>query len=97
MTHESLQQAAIGVLKKDMGRVGKAGSRIHLDTAGDNAQRLRAINGVCGHCVNFKIEIIYQDCKERAVLRCTKGFSPLALYRKTELGQEARCTGFIKN
>ncbi len=39
MNQELLQQQANEVLKKEMGRIGRAGSRIHFDTAENNTQR----------------------------------------------------------
>ncbi len=97
MNRQLLLRQATSILRKDLGRIGKRGSRIHDNTAEDNVHRLRTIEGgICRSCVNLHIKFFHKDGKERIDLRCHRGFSPLELYRGTKFGKEAHCDGFLK-
>mgnify|MGYP001206084617 CR=1 FL=1 len=90
MARNSWIEQAAAILRKSGSRVGKRGSRIHDDAAEDNVHRLRAIDGICGRCVNLSIDV--QPGK--VLLRCQKGRSQLDLYRGTPLGEQAQCDNF---
>ena len=86
---------AVRILKQDLRKIGKRNSRIHDNTVENSVQRLRAIEtGICRNCTHFMVEAFHRDSRERVRLRCSEGFSPLELYRKTDFGEEAKCPGF---
>jgi len=84
------------VLHRLQGRYSKPHSRIHDDAALDNVNRLRALEGLCGECDSLKLGLPHRDGKDRVVLGCSKGHSPLALYENTLFGEEAFCDGYPK-
>lgn len=88
---------AILLLISNQREIGKRHSRVHNNTGEDNAQRLRAINGgICGCCVNLRIDFVRSGDKDRVMLKCKEGLSPLDLYRNTDLGKKAYCPKFIE-
>jgi len=93
MNQKEVNQAA-SVLRKAQGHAGKRGSRRHDDAHEDNVHRLRALEGICGRCLNLSAEHFQQHGKEVVRLRCQRQLSPLELYRKTALGTQAQCTKF---
>lgn len=95
MNYEALREAS-SALRKNMGKVGKPGSRIHNQAAEENVHRLRALEGICGSCNSLVVEIDRQDNRSVVRLRCASGLDPLELYRGTPFGAEARCARFSK-
>ena len=95
---ESEQQVsrAKGVLHHYLGLYWKRGSRIHDQAAEENAQRLRALEDLCGQCTNLELKFRRMDGKSVVKLRCNKGYDPLELYEKTPLGKPASCPGFTQ-
>ena len=78
------------------GNVGKPHSRIHKDAALDNIHRLRAIDGgICGQCPNVRLEVT-KGHRQLVEVRCWGKYSPLMMYRQTELGKIPECPGFGK-
>ena len=72
----------------------RRGRRVHENVYEDNKDRLRALDGICGDCANFKLGFKHFDGKDRILLRCKKNNSPLQLYRDTPFGQLATCQDF---
>ena len=72
------------------------GARIHRQAAEDNHNRLRALDGLCGQCVSLRLKFRRVDAKDVVAVLCNKQYSPLDLYDKTLMGQEAACYGFKK-
>lgn len=70
--------------------------RVHDDAADDNANRLRALEGLCGECVKLKLYFDNKDGKDVVALGCRKRHSPLTLYRNTLPGVEASCDGYAE-
>ena len=87
---------AKAVLRDLMGRYVKPHNRIHKQAAEDNAERLRALDGICGKCEFLELKFPHLDGKNRVVLDCTKGHSPVALYGKTPMGEQAFCEDYRK-
>ncbi len=69
-------------------------SRIHVEAALDNSNRLRALSGICGNCKNLKLEFRHIQGKDAVSLRCNAGESPLELHEKTELGVKPVCPSY---
>lgn len=84
------------VLHRLQGRYSKPHSRIHDDAALDNANKLRALEGLCGGCTNLKLKFVHRDGKDRVFLGSRPGYSPLTLYENTPIGEEAFCNGYAK-
>ena len=87
---------AKAVLRDLMRRYGKPHHRIHKQAADDNQNRLRALDGICGKCVNLELKFPHLDGKNRVVLECKKGHNPVALYGKTPMGEQAFCEDYRK-
>ncbi len=85
---------AISDLRSEAGKVGKRGARIHDRVLDVNLHRIRALEGICGNCDTLKIDFEIRDGHKRVILRCEKGLSPVDLYRNTDFGKEAKCSGF---
>lgn len=60
----------------------------------DNANRLRALNGICGQCEHLTTKFKKRDGKTRVILKCDAKKSPLALYQKTEIGELPDCPSY---
>lgn len=88
--------AAKEVVRQLFGRYGKPHHRIHENAAIDNVNRMRALEGLCGHCTNLELTFGLRDGKEIVVLSCSKGYFPIALYESTPYGEEASCDGYDK-
>jgi len=84
------------VLRRFFGLRTKRHDRIHDQAAEDNADRLRALEGLCGQCKSLVINFGHRDGKDTVVLVCKKGYLPTALYANTLMGQEAFCNDFVK-
>ncbi len=82
------------VIRNIQSLVDKRHRRVHMDALEDNSNRLRAINGLCGDCVNLRAYKKFQQGKERISLHCEVFHNPMDLYRNTELGQKAECPDF---
>ena len=87
---------AKGVIRSLMGRYDKPHHRIHKQAADDNVNRLRALDGICGRCINLELTFSHIDGKDRVVVKCSKKHIPSALYWKTPPGEEAVCKDFDK-
>jgi len=85
---------ANSVLRKFRSRLGKRRQRIHIDTAMNNVNKQRALDGLCGDCKNLKILIWGKGQSEGIQLICKKGRSPVYLYSEVPLGEEANCPDF---
>ncbi len=86
---------AISILRQSCSRIGKRHNRIHYEAALDNIHRLRAIDGgICGQCPSLYLEAIRCYNKQSVAVGCRKRYSPLELYRRTELGKIPECPGF---
>lgn len=68
--------------------------RIHIESTDDNANRLRALEGICGDCQHLLIEPNLTGTRKGVGLRCTEGISPLNLFRDTELGEIPQCDSY---
>lgn len=85
---------ARSVIRRNQARPG----RPHHGDAGvrevsqdDNANRGRALDGLCGGCTNLLPEVKGEGKYAQVRLQCRANLSPLDLYRKTDLGQAADC------
>ncbi|OGM06607.1 hypothetical protein A3E15_02100 [Candidatus Woesebacteria bacterium RIFCSPHIGHO2_12_FULL_42_9] len=99
MEREQEIVAAKNVLRSFLRRGGKHhmhGVRIHRQAAEDNLNRLRALEGLCGRCVNLELRISRLDGKDIVVVGCRNGFIPSELYFNTPMGKTAECSGFKK-
>jgi hypothetical protein len=63
-------------------------------TAEENGQRIRALDGLCGDCAFLKVEIVEHKGRKRVALECFRNNSPVGLYRRTPLGEVAECSDF---
>lgn len=64
------------------------------ETMGDTANRMRALEGICGSCTHLVLELNKDNPRKQTVkLRCLAGYSPLGLYINTDLGQKPVCPG----
>lgn len=85
------------VIRHLLARTSRPHKRFHDSAASDNVNRLRALEGLCGHCVNLEIEFRHRDGKKVVILNCSKeGRFPSALYDGTPYGKEAHCDDFEK-
>lgn len=84
------------IIRRFLNRGIKRHSRVHVDALDDGRNKLRALDGLCGHCENILTEPHYRDGKETVRLKCEKGLSPLILYQSTPLDEEASCPEFKK-
>lgn len=73
---------------------GEPHSRIHEETAEENAARLRALEGICGHCAVLRLDFFHHDGKNRIAVRCRKGFSPVNIHSDVNIGRGHSCSGF---
>ena len=96
METEQQVSKAKDVVRDLLARLSKPHHRIHGETAEDNVQRLRALEGLCGGCANLNLRFGRKDGKNIATLGCEKGFSPVALYGGTPLGEKAVCKEYNK-
>ena len=62
----------------------------------DNINRLRALEGLCGQCVNLRLRFGRVDGKNVVDVLCNKNHNPVNLYDNTLMGQEAICADFDK-
>ena len=88
--------AAKEAVHRLQGRISKPHHRLHSNAASDNVNRLRALEGLCGECVNLELKFARRDGKDVVILGCSQGYSPVALYGNTPLGEEASCDGYEK-
>lgn len=87
-------RTAMGILRAHQARIGKPRNRIHYETMGDTANRMRALEGICGSCTRLVLELKKDNPGKQIVqLRCLAGYSPLELYINTDLGQKPVCPG----
>lgn len=91
MVTDSEIRQGVKTIKCGFAGLGKRGSNVSRSETEDNRQRLRALEGVCGECKKFTIRY---DARNRVMLDCLKGNSPIDLYRNTELGRLAACLDF---
>jgi len=95
MATEHEVSIARSVIRRFASKAVKRHSRIHDDAMEDNANRRRALDGVCGHCKHLKIETIRTFTGTQSVkLRCNASLSPLLLYENTDLGKTPICPKF---
>ncbi|MEK7112572.1 MAG: hypothetical protein AAB875_04540 [Patescibacteria group bacterium] len=95
-TEQRIDQAK-EVVRQLFGRYGRPHHRIHENAAMDNVNRMRALEGLCGHCINIELRFGRRDGKEVVTLGCTKGQFPSAVYDNILFGEEAFCRHFSKN
>ena len=69
-------------------------SRIHHDSLFGNANRIRALEGLCGQCIHLQLSKEHFDGRQRVDINCSKGLSPVSLYANTPLGTNASCLSF---
>lgn len=81
------------VMRDLLARYTKRHHRIHGQTALDNVNRLRALEGLCGHCTNLELKFGRRDGKEIVTLGCARGHSPVGLYEST-FGENASCPDY---
>lgn len=74
----------------------KHNARMHKYALEDNNDRLRALDGVCGQCVNLGLNFRSMDGKEVVRLLCRKDHNPMILYQQTPFGQPASCDDFTQ-
>jgi len=96
MESEKRIAAAKDVVRHLQTRYSKPHHRIHGDAAQDNANRLRALEGLCGKCPNLELRFGRKDGKEIVALGCSKVYTPISLYENTPLGTTASCPGYSK-
>ncbi len=84
------------VIRDLLARYSKPHHRIHGDAALDNANRLRALEGLCGKCESLELKFGRKDGKEIVALGCSKGYTPITLYENTPLGEKASCHDYQK-
>jgi hypothetical protein len=84
------------VVRSLITRFSKPGHRIHGDAAMDNANRLRALEGICGQCSNLGLRFGRKDGKSIVTLGCSAGHRPSAVYERTPLGEKAICKDYSK-
>lgn len=59
-----------------------------------NTQRIRALEGLCGHCINLDLAYKKRQGKEVVLVGCKRGLNPQELYFQTPLGEKAECPLF---
>jgi len=96
METEKRIDRAKAVMRGLLGRYGKPHHRNHGGAALDNVNRLRALEGLCGHCANLELEFRRRDGKEVVVLDCEKEHSPVALY-DIQVGEKVSCEDFKRS
>jgi hypothetical protein len=89
-------QSAQEVIRKMQSAAGKKGSRVHQESLETNTLKARALNGLCGNCLNLTLCFYGKsDSPYSSVsLGCIRRHSPVEMYRNTPLGQEATCDDF---
>lgn len=88
-------ETALKILRRWRRDIGKPHSRIHKDTASDNAHCIRVLEfGDCGRCSALHLESTQTSSKESVSIRCDEGHSPLDMSRQTPLGETPKCPGF---
>ena len=85
---------ALGILRSNQRRATKPHARTHVDAIAMNAERIRALSGICGRCPNIRLQKLYQDGRQVIEVSCRAGFSPVSLYQKTPLGEIPNCPNF---
>ena len=95
METEQRVAAAKEVLRHLLGRMSHRHRRIHTDTALDNVNRLRALEGLCGACTHVQLTFKHKDGKDLADVGCIAEHNPIVLYENT-FGETASCPGFDK-
>lgn len=96
METEQRIAAAKEVLHRFLGRYTHRHSRIHDETALENVNRLRALDGLCGECTSLKLQFDHNQGKDLVGVGCNKGYSPVVLYDNTLPGEQASCDGYAK-
>lgn len=86
---------ALRKIQSDFGN-RKKGVRYHDEAKGDNANRIRALEGLCACCQHLHIDLKKQDRKPMAKISCAARISPIELYRYTDLGKPANCPKFAQ-
>jgi len=84
------------ILRKGQWGATKRGSRTHESAEQDNADRLRAIDNLCGGCEYLRLVEFRQDGKQCVKVGCQKRESPLGIAKNTNLGEEFSCPDFAK-
>ncbi len=82
---ELLKRAIESVNKRPKGS-GTIGST-------NSMEKSRALKGKCGKCVHLILGIASDGIVN---VGCDDGYSPINLYMKTPLGEEAKCEGYEK-
>jgi hypothetical protein len=85
---------ARSVIRHLQSRSTRRHSRVHSGADDENADRIRALEGKCGHCVYLVLNFNHQDGRDIVKLRCREGQEPVTLYQNTDLGKEANCPKF---
>lgn len=78
-------------LRKQNTRIGKKGNRMHPGRMQDNADRSRALDGVCGSCENLILKFDYIAGSDSVSLMCRANSDPLDLYRQTDIFDTPEC------
>ena len=94
MDKERQISEGIKTLKVTLGSLSQRGRRYHRSAAEDDLQRLRALEGLCGHCERVMVKVVKVDRRMRTAIDCQAGYSPLDLYYNTPMVEEADCPGF---
>ena len=85
------------VVSRQFGRFGNPHQGIHVGTAIDNhVSKMRALEGLCGHCTNLELTFGGGNGKEEVALGCTEKQFPSAVYENTPIGEEAFCRDHSK-
>ena len=94
METETRISQAKEVIRSLLARTSRPHKRFHDSAASDNVNRLRALDGICGRCINLELEFRRKDGKRVVVLDCTANHIPSAIYDKTDYGKEAHCDDY---
>lgn len=93
MSSEVDPQNALRALRK-VQQSSKGHKRLRASEQEKNSSQMRALEGICGECVNIRPFLYRSKPHDTVALGCRRDFSPINLYRNTPLGEKAFCPGF---
>lgn len=75
-------EEALTILRNEQRKATKRHARVHVEAMRDNTQRIRAVEGQCGKCLNLSIKKFIQDGKKCVGLPAGQKDHPLTLCEK---------------
>jgi len=94
MAGEREVSAALSRLRALQSSASKRGAHTRDNARVMNVERIRALEGLCGNCVNLDLTYTKKDGKNVVQVGCKRGLNPQTLYMNTPLGQKAECPLF---